>query len=171
MAAKKAIPRLKISERSKPWWTDEIQRLRSEKSALLRRAKRQKTPDKDLWQQWKVARNAYFKAIREAKQESWLQWLEAAKDSDIYRAYRAIGGSRTAKVPNIYYGNPETPEIAITFSEKYRAFLTTLFPTRDDSGTEDTATAYATAHGYNARITAIAPERPSLVRFVGQHMQ
>ena len=72
LAAEKAIPRLKVSEWSKPWWTDEIQRLRSEKSALLRRAKRQKPPDEDLWQQWKVARNAYFKAIREAKQESWL---------------------------------------------------------------------------------------------------
>ena len=154
-AAEKAIPKLRASERSKAWWTTEIQRLRTEKSALLRKAKKQ-PQDEDLWQQWKTARNVYFRTIKAARQESWLQWLECAEGSDIFKACKAAGGTKTTKVPNLQFEGPEGPAIATTFNEKCNAFLTTLFPTRGNT------------EGNSADTTAISSERPSLERFVGR---
>ena len=71
-AAELAIPKLKTIERSKPWWNTDLKRLRAEKAALLRLARRQNPPDENLWKQWKTARNTFYRAVQTAKTDHWL---------------------------------------------------------------------------------------------------
>jgi hypothetical protein len=77
-AAETTIPRKRVSERSKPWWNDELTILRKAQSTAFRAYKRQRTSESE--ESYKQARNAYFQAIRTAKQEYWTSYLEGLKD-------------------------------------------------------------------------------------------
>ena len=126
-AADSAIPKLRVVERSKPWWNEDLSDLRK----LLNRAHRRYKDysDDDVFvQDWKAARNTYFHAIRQAKQSYWTNFLEGAEGKDVFTAFRYTKQATHTKIPTIHYEKEGRKAQADTFEEKCTAFLTTLFP-------------------------------------------
>lgn len=125
-AAGSSIPRLKVSERSKPWWNADLQALRQEMALSLRQFRR--TRDVMDEAAYKSIRNRYFKAVREARTTHWETFLQTTPN--VYTAYRYIRNKRSnqSKIPDISYkdinGEPKMAKLA---REKADAFLLTLF--------------------------------------------
>ncbi|KAK5991836.1 hypothetical protein PT974_07493 [Cladobotryum mycophilum] len=126
-AAELAIARQRPSERSKPWWNDELKDLRK---ALNRATRLYKAgPTAITLAIWKEARNSYNLALRAIKRAHWNSFLEEAVTTDIYKAYKYTKARQNSSLPSITYTKEDQQQQAQTFEEKCIAFLQTLFPT------------------------------------------
>lgn len=126
-AAEASIPRKRASERSKPWWNDELARLRKSFSTAYRQYKKSRTSDSE--EAYKTARNAYFQAVRKEKEECWVNYLESLDlGSEVYSVRRYTKERGLTKVPEIVYESNGIRKQASTFDDKCSAFLSTLFP-------------------------------------------
>ena len=126
-AASTTIPKLRVSERSKPWWNPDLKALRKALNTALRRYKKGRTRAQE--DHWKQQRNAYFYAVRAAKASYWETFLQGATSRDAFTAYSYTKPQTLTLIPSIRYSNREGAEvIANTFKDKCSAFLTTLFP-------------------------------------------
>ena len=86
-SAEGSIPKLRVTERSKPWWSPELTAMRKALHTAFRRYK--KNPrGSGLEGTYRKARSTYFHAIRKAKREHWNTFLEEADDNDIYTALK-----------------------------------------------------------------------------------
>ena len=122
IAADATIPRIRPCERSKPWWTKDLNKLRKALHKALRRYKKSRSiPDHTAW---KRTRNQYFHAIREAKTQHWENFLMNATGKEVFTAAKYTRPAVQIKIPNIQTEN----SVACTFEEKCQAFLSTLFP-------------------------------------------
>jgi ribonuclease HI/exonuclease III len=130
-----SIPKLKVVERSKPWWSPELTSLRRTLNTAFRRYKKNQTRAKQ--EAYKEARNSYFQAIRKAKETHWADFLEQAEGNDIYTALKFTKGYVLAKIPEIRYKDQGVEKKAATFEEKCNAFLNTLYPKQQAINTED----------------------------------
>ncbi|KAK5988444.1 hypothetical protein PT974_12600 [Cladobotryum mycophilum] len=85
-AAELAIAKQRPSERSKPWWNDELKDLRK---ALNRATRLYKAgPIIITLAIWKEVRNSYNLALRATKRAHWNSFLKEATTIDIYKAYK-----------------------------------------------------------------------------------
>ncbi|KAK5989401.1 hypothetical protein PT974_10920 [Cladobotryum mycophilum] len=126
-AAELAIARQRPSERSKPWWNDELKDLRK---ALNRATRLYKAgPTAITLAIWKEARNSYNLALRAIKRAHWNSFLKEAVTTDIYKAYKYTKARQNSSLPSITYTKEDQQQQAQTFEEKCIAFLQTLFPT------------------------------------------
>jgi ribonuclease HI/exonuclease III len=123
-ATEGSIPKKRTSEHSKPWWTPELKDLRKAQSTAQRIYKKQRTPA--LAEAYKAARNAYNHAIRTAKQECWVSYLEGLQNQEVFSALRYTRDRSLEKVPNLV---AQSGLEATTFREKCDTLITTLFPT------------------------------------------
>ncbi|KAK5989356.1 hypothetical protein PT974_10874 [Cladobotryum mycophilum] len=149
-AAELAIARQRPSERSKPWWNDELKDLRK---ALNRATRLYKAgPTAITLAIWKEARNSYNLALRAIKRAHWNSFLEEAVTTDIYKAYKYTKARQNSSLPSITYTKEDQQQQAQTFEEKCIAFLQTLFPTP------------AVSHAESARRSKIEVQIPSRPR-------
>ena len=116
-----------IANRSKPWWTKTLSDLRLQHHRALRKFKKTHTENSE--RDWKDARNNYFKAIKDAKENHFMKFLSEATGEKIFLAHKMVKGSTLSQVPILAYPSSEGPKEAHTFDEKCDAFLSTLFPT------------------------------------------
>jgi len=126
----KSIPDLKITDRSKPWWSVELTELRKKANSAYRRFKKRQTTESE--REYKKARNHYFHTLRDKKEEHWLSFLQNASETgygnDIYTAFRYTKDQQSIKIPEIQYSKEGQEKTASLFEEKCEAFLETLFP-------------------------------------------
>ena len=142
-AAEASIPRLKPCERSKPWWNLQLSSLRKTLNSSLRRYKKYRTSR--LEKEYKVAKNAYFQSVRQAKRAHWDNFLQNAIKEDIFKAYNYTKkAAHNSVIPSIGYTKDGRKETAKTFEQKCEAFLTSLFPTATNTATPN-RTSNATA--------------------------
>ena len=127
-SAEKAIPRLKPCERSKPWWTTELTKLRKALNRVYRLYKKHRSSY--LEEEYKKAKNTYFNSIREAKRTCWNNFLQNAIKEDIFKAYKYTKPCQNTAIPSIRYTKEGKEEIAKTFNQKCEAFLSTIFPSQ-----------------------------------------
>jgi hypothetical protein len=139
-AAGSSIPQKKICEYSKPWWSDLLKALRQSKNIALRAYKKRRTGE--LFEAWKKARNTYFQAIRTAKDDNWVEFLETRGPENVFDALRYTREKGLSKVPNILYEADGAQKEAKTFEEKCEAFLTTLLPKPTGPPTSPPTTPY-----------------------------
>ena len=125
-SAENAIPRLKICERSKPWWTPELTKMRKGLTGALRHYKKHRSSQAE--EEYKTVKNAYFRSVRQAKRNHWDSFLQNAVKEDVFKAYKYTKASQNTAVPGIKYTKGDEKVIAKTFEQKCEAFLTTLFP-------------------------------------------
>ena len=130
-AAEASIPVLRITERSKPWWSPELTEQRRALHLLLRRFRASRDSDDEAT--WKAARTEYFHAVRKAKTTMWQNFLSEASTVDVYRAAKYTKGCLVTKLPALQYDKDGQQMTASAFSEKCEALLTTLFPPRQNS--------------------------------------
>lgn len=153
-AADQAIPSKRVSEHSKPWWDDELTRLRKAFNTAYRAYKKQKSGPSEV--AYKAARNTYFQAVRKKKEECWANYLEGLNlgSGEVFSARRYTKDRGQTKVPTIVYESNGAQKQASTFDEKCSAFLTTLFPTPTSSTTSRPAST-------SGRSTPQNPASPS----------
>ena len=126
-----SIPLIKTGPQPKPWWNKELSALRNtmvQKKRHLQRELR-KTPHNDcfIWKQdWLIARNLYFLAIKTAKKEHWNTFLEKEDPASIFKAMAYTKTARVDKTPQIQ--SPSSAVLEDSFQGKCSAFRTALFP-------------------------------------------
>ena len=112
------IPRLKISAKSKSWWNSDLNQMRKD-MAKAKRYYQEVRSNPDLifeisaaWNQFKSKRLNYFHAIRQAKSDSWMNFLQNAKEKEIFKAYKFTKVNLIEKIPAIQFDN----QLNITFA-------------------------------------------------------
>ena len=128
-AADKAIPRLKLGPKAKPWWNQELTKLRKNVSHCQRifAQQLQATSIEESYlykKDFLIARNSYQNAIKQAKRKHWNDFLEKEDPKSIFKAMVYTKEQQVERIPPIYLG--ETLET--TFKGKCKAFRRTLFP-------------------------------------------
>jgi hypothetical protein len=121
----KYIPKKKLSERAKPWWSDKLKNLRKEMTKYRRKWRRYS--DVQAEQEYHVARQNYYYEVKKAKSNCWNNFLENASGKDIFKAFQYTKQNRIEKLPILQYQSENGEANAITFQEKCNAFLKTLF--------------------------------------------
>ncbi|KAF7573993.1 hypothetical protein PtrM4_056160 [Pyrenophora tritici-repentis] len=91
IAADKAIPKVKIGPNLKPWWNQELTKLRREltycQRAFTQQLQQSSIQESFLFKKdFLTARNTYARAIKEAKKKHWNSFLEQETPQSIYKA-------------------------------------------------------------------------------------
>ena len=123
-AAKKSIPHIKQGLRSKPWWSSELKDLR--KNMIQAQQTLRCYPEQEnVREGYRNARNAYFKTIKNSKQNHWNTFLENEDTKTIFKALSYTKDMRVSKIPPI-----TTPDGSVkeSFQGKCEAFRKSLFP-------------------------------------------
>ena len=82
----KHIPKKKFYEKSKPWWSGKLTELRKEMAKYRRKWKR--NADSTAENKYIDIRRQYYYEIKSAKSKCWNNFLENAKDKDIFKAFQ-----------------------------------------------------------------------------------
>jgi hypothetical protein len=134
----KHVPLMRLSPYSKRWWNKELARMKKDKEKLARKSyTRQALDDDPIHKEFRQARNIYSNAIRDAKSEHWLGWLETLDEGGVWAANRlatgpAADGGR-GRIPTLQVKDPITKCVtqeARTNKEKGRLLYQTFFPRR-----------------------------------------
>ena len=72
-------------------------------------------------------RRQYYFEIKLAKSKCWNNFLENAKDKDIFKAFQYTKQRRVEKLPILQYQTENSHLKAVTFDEKCDAFMKVLF--------------------------------------------
>ncbi|KAH7554709.1 hypothetical protein BM1_07370 [Bipolaris maydis] len=127
-AADKAIPQLKEGLKAKPWWNQELTKLRRNVSHCQRifAQQLQATSIEEAYlfkRDFLLARTTYQTAIKRAKREHWSNFLEKEDPQSIFKAMDYTKEKRVERIPPIQGETLET-----SFKGKCKAFRKALFP-------------------------------------------
>ena len=81
-------PKLKLTLKSKRWWTPELAELREIRTDRLRTSQKTHLPNDKLMTA--IAQKAYKRAIRVAKAKCWNLFLESIQNNEIHKAARYV---------------------------------------------------------------------------------
>lgn len=123
-ASQLSIPVYSPIPNPKPWWTSELKDMRKIFTRAARNLKKQSS-NFELKEEFLSARNAYFTAIKKAKQAHWNEFLENESPKAIYQAMSYTKTRLSENLPAISQADGTR---ALTFQEKCNAFRKTLFP-------------------------------------------
>lgn len=139
-AAKSSIPVVQQRARGKPWWTQELKDLRTMMAEAKRLLMRQ-IDNQELRHSYREARNTYFSAIKKAKHEHWVTFLEKEDTTSIFKAMSYTREFQVRKIPDIKVADGQTLEktfrLGKTFQGKCRALRATLYPTPPHAPEQD----------------------------------
>jgi ribonuclease HI len=116
-AAKASIPVSLPGAKPKPWWSPDLLTLRK----AMMYSQRYIGRTKEARQEYLVAKNSYFLAIKRAKRDHWNSFLEKEDPVSIYKAMAYTKDSRVDLIPTILG--------AESFKDKCQTFRRVLFPT------------------------------------------
>ena len=130
-AVSSAVPILKHSKYSKPWWTDALRDLRRSFQRSSRRLTRldSSAPEfEEALSAFKRLRNRYHRELKKAKKKHWRKVVEEAGKRNVWHIYnRLVGKERNHKIPPLSAdSNPDV--VASTPAEKATMFRDTFFP-------------------------------------------
>ncbi|EDO04694.1 hypothetical protein SS1G_07177 [Sclerotinia sclerotiorum 1980 UF-70] len=118
-ATERCIPKVVSIKRAKPWWSPELKDLRKE----LGKAKQSIESNREnpnLKEEYRIARNKYFQAIKTAKKDHWNDFLEKEDTQTVFKAMTYTKDFQDQRIPDI---SSES-----SFEGKCSAFRSTLFP-------------------------------------------
>ena len=120
-AAEMFIPKTKICAKSKNWWSQDLTELRK---TMCRHCREWKNYPSDFSHRtFKHSRIEYFHAIRKAKQQTWLTFLENAANKDVFTAYKYTKPRIFEKIPPILHEN----KLNVQFDDKCDAFVSAMY--------------------------------------------
>ncbi|KAF7574043.1 hypothetical protein PtrM4_056660 [Pyrenophora tritici-repentis] len=114
LAADKAIPKVKLGPKPKPWWNQELTKLRRELTHCQRvyTQQLQQLPIQEAYlfkKDFLIARNTYARAIKDAKKRHWNSFLEQETPQSIYKAMAYTKDQKVEKIPpNMFYKRAAT---------------------------------------------------------------
>ena len=99
--AEKHIPKKKLLEKAKPWWSKELKELKKEITKYRRKWK--KYSNIQAQQEYQEARATYYYEIKKAKSNCWNNFLENASGKEIFKAFQYTKQNKVEKLPIIQY--------------------------------------------------------------------
>lgn len=126
LAAESSIPKKKVGPNPKPWWNDNLKRLRQTMNAAQRSLNR--CISFESKQHFLISRNDYFAAIKKAKRDHWNQFLEKNDPKSIFKAFSYTSDKKVEKIPQIKSIDPDSTKLESTFAGKCKSFRNILFP-------------------------------------------
>jgi hypothetical protein len=132
-AAKKAIPKARPCERSKPWWNKDLAEQRKPASKALR--PQQDFPTPTNTRRAKSKRDQYLHAVKKTKASHWDSFLQNAKGKDIFKALSYTEQRTTRVIPELQYMQGGERRTAKEFKDQCTAFTTTLFSSPPNTNT------------------------------------
>jgi hypothetical protein len=126
IAATNHIPKIKKSDKSKPWWNQGLNKLR--KSMAQKRRQWKRACSNETHKIFQNARNSYFDAIKNSKQKSWNEFLINAQGKEIFKAFQYVKMRRIEKLPTIKCSIKNQEIAATKFEDKCKTFIYILFP-------------------------------------------
>ena len=100
--ARENIPKKQGNRTSKPWWNDDIKRLRKTAQRLRNRLRNDRTDDN--WRQFKEAERACKNAIRNAKKQTDKEFCESLGTGNLrllFGRFRNLCNSKISSVPTL----------------------------------------------------------------------
>jgi ribonuclease HI/exonuclease III len=122
-AINESTPLSKPSPQSKRWWNQSI----SDNRCILHHRRREWKSNKTIenWESYCSQRNLYNRTIREAKKQTWMDYLETVKGTDTFKVFNMLKPSRQIRTPTL---EDKDGVHYSTFQDKARLFTDTLFP-------------------------------------------
>ncbi len=144
--------------KSKCWWTKELTQLRACANKLERSTYNlREDQNHRIHREHKEAKSKYYNMLKVTKQQHWRDWLEKAKDLDIWTAHHLISAPPTdrgkAKIPKLKYKKGKEDAIASTNEEKSAALAKCFFPTKPQVQDENEVVKYPKACKGVGKIT------------------
>ena len=143
-AAEKSIPKHRFSAKSKPWWSENLNKLRKN-LAHERRSWKRNYNSNSQHMKYLQARNQYFQEIKTAKQTCWNDFLENADSETVFKAYKYCKQRKLEKTPIICYNNQK----ATSFNDKSKLFLNALLPANSENTDDSIDSAYFAVNSTN----------------------
>jgi ribonuclease HI len=127
------VPKTRICAKSKRWWTKELTTLRKAAKRLGRQSfKFKHLPFHHTHAAHADANKTYHRTLESTKKNHWRDWLEKAKDPDIWTVQRLLSAPASdgggSKVPTLKYKSGGTEHLAKTNEEKGKALVKSFFP-------------------------------------------
>ncbi|QRW06107.1 Reverse transcriptase from transposon X-element protein [Ceratobasidium sp. AG-Ba] len=142
-----STPKFVVTPHLRRWWSKDLTAFRREVRKLAGCAfKARFRPSEPIHETYKVTRNRYAQAIRDAKRKHWEEFLETLDEETLWTAARYINGEHSdggrARIPNLQYTRPlgETA-VARDNQTKSQVLLEAFFPPAAsglDEGVRDT---------------------------------
>jgi uncharacterized membrane protein YgaE (UPF0421/DUF939 family) len=120
-AAEIHIAKMRTCAKSKSWWNDDLTALRKILSKNRRTYKNLSTHENLM--KFKKSRLKYFHEIRSAKQKCWNDFLQNAKNKEVFQAYKYTISRVFEKMSSIQYEN----RLNINFKDKCDTFIKTMY--------------------------------------------
>jgi len=129
------VPLLKITSKSKRWWTKELTLLHRKAEKLGRLAYKHKTEvSHSIHTEHKEAAKRYDKTLQYTKKQHWRDWLEKVEDPDIWTTSKLVSVPATdggkARIPPLKHTIGGQERTARTNGEKSNALTRAFFPAK-----------------------------------------
>ena len=131
---KETVPMAKYSPHSKCWWNHKLTTLCRQVNRIAADSyKTQALPNHPSHEQHHVIHNKYSEAIKKAKLDHWINWLESATMADIWIANKYLNAEPNdgglARIPTLKSRNPNGQQHeAKTNEDKSNTLAKTFFP-------------------------------------------
>jgi hypothetical protein len=134
----KHVPLTRLSPYTKRWWNKDLAGMKRAKEKLARKSYGSRALNNDpIHEEFRLARNIYSEAIRVAKAEHWMEWLETLDEEGVWAANRMATGLATdggrGRIPTLQVKDPVTRQVtqeASTNEEKGKLLYQNFFPKR-----------------------------------------
>ena len=146
-------PTSRPSPKSKPWWTPSLTVLRKEYAKACRLAKKYRT--EDLVNLARLSRQGYFRAVKQAKNFHWSDFLAKTTPHNIWTAKKFVTPRKTSRFPNLPEANSP--------GEINKALLDHFFPPKPELPTRGRLHRHASADPLTKEeiTAALAKSSPS----------
>jgi len=149
---------MEITPKSKRWWTKELSQLRAYANKLGRTAyKLRNSLEHQIHKDHKEAKSKYQNTLKGTKRQHWREWLEKAKDADLWTAHQTISAPPMdrgkVKIPKLQHKVGEADMVANTNDEKSAALAKCFFPAKPPEEEQQVKEKYPKACKGVGRIT------------------
>ncbi|CUA75215.1 putative RNA-directed DNA polymerase from transposon BS [Rhizoctonia solani] len=145
-AVRASTPDLRLCAWSKRWWSPELGAHRKLARSLAARSYRARFDrDNPIHEEYRLQRNRFSQAIKDAKRKHWEDFLEELDEESMWTAAGYLSSEPTdggrARVPSLRYTQPDnTPASATDNDTKSRVLMESFFPPAPPPCQPDTPT-------------------------------
>ncbi|KEP45734.1 putative reverse transcriptase from transposon X-element protein [Rhizoctonia solani 123E] len=145
-AVRASTPDLRLCAWSKRWWSPDLGAHRKLARSLAARSYRARFDrDDPIHEEYRLQRNRFSQAIKDAKRKHWECFLEELDEESMWTAAGYLSSEPTdggrARVPNLRYTQPDsTPASATDNDAKSRVLMESFFPPAPPPSLADTPT-------------------------------
>ena len=141
MSIKEVVPLSKPSPYTKRWWNKDLTIMKKKERLARKSYKRRAEDENPIHEEFRQARNLYSEAIRKAKDNHWVGWLEMLDKGGIWAANRLTSGAGTDggrnRIPTLLVKDPITKRITKEARTKGTTTLPSVLSQKNSTACQD----------------------------------